>query len=302
MSVKVFIDGRAGTTGLQIEERLRKLPGVTLTEIPEADRKNPEARREFLNAADAVFLCLPDEAAKEAVGMIDSKRTVVFDASTAHRTHPDWAYGFPELSREHRERILASNRIAVPGCHASGFCAIVYPLIWTGMLSASRTLACFSLTGYSGGGKQMIAEYEAPGAPKDARPYALSLTHKHLPEMRSVCGLENPPVFMPVIAPVRQGMLVSVPLDAPALPLYKTLADWYRDAGHVRVTPFGGEGFLENGRLSMEAMNGTDGMEIFVFGHDAQTIVTARFDNLGKGAAGAAAQCFTLKIKETGHD
>ncbi|MDR1668643.1 MAG: N-acetyl-gamma-glutamyl-phosphate reductase [Oscillospiraceae bacterium] len=296
--IKVFIDGRAGTTGLQIEERLNALPGAELITLGESERKNPEARKQMLNEADAVFLCLPDDAAREAVSMITNPGAVVFDASTAHRTHPGWAYGFPELSVEHKEAILASRRIAVPGCHASGFCAVVYPLVWAGLIASGAALSCFSLTGYSGGGKPMIAEYESPGAPADARPYALGLTHKHLPEMQSVCGLEKPPVFLPVLAPVRQGMLVSIPLDAPALPLHGHLAAWYQGAEHVRVMPFGGEGCLENGRLAMQALNGSDDMEIFVFGHETQTVVTARFDNLGKGAGGSAVQCFKLKFKE----
>lgn len=294
--INVFIDGRAGTTGLQIEERLKALPGVTLMDIADEDRKNPEVRKKLLNAADAVFLCLPDEAAREAVSLIENPSTVVFDASTAHRTHPDWAYGFPELSGQHRESILSSCRIAVPGCHASGFCAIVYPLVWAGLLSSRETVNCFSLTGYSGGGKTMIAEYETPGAPADARPYALGLTHKHLPEMQAVCELEKPPVFLPVLVPVRQGMLVSVPLEAPAYAIHRHFEEWYAGAEHVKAMPFGGEGSLENGRLPMETLNGSGDMEIFVFGNETQTIVTARFDNLGKGASAAAVQCFLLRF------
>jgi N-acetyl-gamma-glutamyl-phosphate reductase len=296
--MQIFIDGRAGTTGLQIEARLKAIPGVTLTGIGDDERKDPDARGKRLNAADAVFLCLPDDAAREAVSLVTNPQTVIFDASTAHRTHAGWAYGFPELSPAHRERVRGSNRIAVPGCHATGFCAIVYPLVQGGFLRRSASVSCFSLTGYSGGGRQMIEEYERGNSPRGARPYALGLQHKHLPEMQEVCGLERPPVFMPVLAPVKQGMLVSVPLDAPAVPLYNHLAEWYKDAGHVRVMPFCGEDSLESGRLDMEGCNGTNDAELFVFGHEKQAVVTVRLDNLGKGASGAAVQCFKIRFKE----
>jgi N-acetyl-gamma-glutamyl-phosphate reductase len=295
--MKVFIDGRVGTTGLQIEERLRGISGVTLLEIGEDKRKDTAAKAELLNAADAVFLCLPDDAAREAVSLVTNPGTVVFDASTAHRTHSDWAYGFPELSPEHRERVRTSNRIAVPGCHATGFSAVVYPLVQAGAVSSDEVFSCTSLTGYSGGGKSMIEEYEALGGPKDARPYALGLTHKHLPEMQTVCGLEAPPIFLPILAPVRQGMLVSVPLALNAETVYRALTDWYGAAENVKVMPLGSAETLKNGRLDMEALNGTDKLEIFVFGHKTQTVVTARLDNLGKGASGAAVQNFKLRFE-----
>jgi N-acetyl-gamma-glutamyl-phosphate reductase len=294
--VKIFIDGRAGTTGLQIEERLRKTGGVALLEIEESRRKDPSARAEMLNAADAAFLCLPDDAAREAAALVTNPKTVIFDASTAHRTHTDWAYGFPELSEGHCERVRSGNRIAVPGCHATGFSAIVYPLVQSGMISRGASISCFSLTGYSGGGKAMIEEYESPGGPKDARPYALTLTHKHLPEMQAVCGLEHPPIFMPVLAPVRQGMLVSVPLALDAGLVHRTLADWYTGKRLIEVKPLAPLDELENGRLDMESLNDTGKMELFVFGRKTQTVITARFDNLGKGASGAAAQCFKLRF------
>ncbi|MDR1735702.1 MAG: N-acetyl-gamma-glutamyl-phosphate reductase [Oscillospiraceae bacterium] len=297
--LKVFIDGREGTTGLQIEERLRAMPGVTLLEPDPLLRKDAAERQRLIHSADAVFLCLPDAAARESAALAEGSKAVIFDASTAHRTHPDWVYGFPELSPELGEAVKTSNRIAVPGCHATGFCAIVYPLVWYGLVSAYNALSCFSLTGYSGGGKAMIAEYEGENAPTDTRPYALTLAHKHLPEMQKVCGLYTPPVFMPAVVPVRQGMLVSVPLgapDAPAKPLHACLEDWYAYAKHVRVMPFGGADALEAGRLPMQALNGTDDLEIFVFGHETQALVIARFDNLGKGAAGAAVQCLKLRF------
>ena len=294
--MKVFIDGREGATGLQIEEKLRAISEVELLEIGEGERKNPAARAERLNAADAAFLCLPDEAAREAVSLVTNPKTVIFDASTAHRTHPGWAYGFPELSREHRDMVKSSNRIAVPGCHATGFCAVIYPLVRQKWVAPYKVLSCFSLTGYSGGGKAMIAEYEGENPPRGARPYALSLQHKHLPEMQAVSGMDTPPIFMPVLAPVKQGMLVSIPLPLYAPGVHATLEEWYHGAEHVKVMPFGGEESLENGRLDMEACNGTDDLEIFVFGQKLQTVAAARFDNLGKGASGGAVQCFKLKF------
>jgi N-acetyl-gamma-glutamyl-phosphate reductase len=294
--IKIFIDGRAGTTGLQIEERLQSIPGLTLLTLAEAERKDLAARSGMLNAADAVFLCLPDASAREAVSLVTNPKTVIFDASTAHRTHPDWAYGFPELSPRHREGVRASNRIAVPGCHATGFCAVIYPAVQSGVIARDAALSVFSLTGYSGGGKEMIGEYEGAAPPRGARPYALGLEHKHLPEMQAVCGLDKPPIFMPVIAPVRQGMLVSVPIDAPAPLLYNLLAEWYENAECVKVMPFGGEGALVNGRLDMEGCNGSNDVELYIFGHEQQTVITARLDNLGKGASGAAVQCFKLRF------
>ena len=293
--INVFIDGAEGTTGLRLENRLNGMEGVKLLRIEEEKRKDAERRKHFINSADAVFLCLPDEAAREAVTLAGN-HVVIIDASTAHRAAPGWAYGFPELSQKHRDAVKASNRITVPGCHASGFNALVYPLVCSGTVSADEVLYCTSLTGYSGGGKPVMAEYEGEDPPRGARPYALGLTHKHLPEMRAVCGLERAPIFMPVLTAVRQGMLVSVPLNAPAEPIHKELADWYRGAEHVRVMPFGGEGSLENGRLNMETLNSADDMEIFVFGNDCQTLLTARLDNLGKGASGAALQCMKLRF------
>lgn len=294
--LQVFIDGREGTTGLQIEERLRAMPGVSLLEIDPEKRKDPDERKRLIHAADAVFLCLPDAAARESVTLAEGSNAVILDASTAHRTASGWAYGFPELSPAHLEAVKTSNRIAVPGCHATGFCSIVYPLVQAELVPVDKALTCFSLTGYSGGGKALIAEYESPSGPRDARMYALGLNHKHLPEMTAVCGLQNAPIFIPTLIPVYQGMLVSVPLATPAEPLYRHLASWYKDAAHVRVMPFGQAPDDDGRRLSLEGCNGTDDLELFVYGHDTQTLITARLDNLGKGASGAAVQCLKLRF------
>ena len=220
MAKKVFIDGKAGTTGLRIYERLEQFEGIELISLSEEKRKDRESRKEALNSADIAFLCLPDDAARESVSLIENENTVVIDTSTAHRTLDDWAYGFPELSSAHREKIQNSKRIAVPGCHASGFISLVYPLIEAGALDGTENLSCFSLTGYSGGGKKMIAEYE--DAERDEllnapRQYGLSQTHKHLPEMTSVTGIENAPAFIPVVDDYYSGMVVSVPLFADML-------------------------------------------------------------------------------------
>lgn len=291
--MKVFIDGAEGTTGLQLEERLSSLNNVEILNIDSDLRKDATERKRLLNEADVAFLCLPDAAARDAVAMIENPKTVVIDASTAHRTAPGWVYGFPELSEEHLNAAKSSKRIAVPGCHASGFCSIVYPLVNGGFIKKEQVLSCTSLTGYSGGGKSMIAEYESKTL-MGARPYALTLRHKHLPEMQYVCELKNPPIFQPIVVPVRQGMLVSVPLALDAAEVWEYLKGYYTKAENVTVVPFGGKNLLDAGFLDMEALNGTDKLEIFVFGHETQTLAVARLDNLGKGAAGAAVQLLNI--------
>lgn len=308
MTFKVFIDGRHGTTGLKIDERLAARTDVEVLSIPEDKRKDPAVKAEFINAADVVFLCLPDAASRESVSLLaaGNTRTRFLDASTAHRTNPDWVYGLPELHGQ-RERIRTSQRIAVPGCHATGFILNVAPLVAAGLVPADYPLACTSQTGYSGGGKEMIAEYETPAALPDAllsaRLYALGLAHKHLPEMAALCGLAHRPLFSPVVGPFAQGMLVSVPLATRLLPtgttperVHAALADYYADEACVRVMPLAGGDALEAGFLPATRCNDTNRAELFVFGHAEQLLLVARFDNLGKGASGAAIQCMNIAL------
>ncbi|MBE6601607.1 MAG: N-acetyl-gamma-glutamyl-phosphate reductase [Ruminococcaceae bacterium] len=295
---KIFIDGSAGTTGLRIRERLAERSDLSLIVLPEELRKDINARREALNEADVAFLCLPDAAAIEAVSLISNPNTAVIDTSTAHRTNPAWEYGFPEL-RGRRERIAASKRIANPGCHASGFVALVEPLVRNGLLSKDVRLTAYSLTGYSGGGKKMIAEYE--GAERDVlldapRMYGLSQSHKHLPEMGVVCGIEHAPIFCPVVAPYYAGMEVTVPLFADQIKgTAEDVCAVYRDyyqGGLVRFVTEGDEG----GFLSANAYEGRDDMEISVHGNAERLLLVARFDNLGKGASGAAIQNMNILL------
>ncbi len=294
---KVFIDGSAGTTGLRIVSRLSQRRDLELITLPEALRKDTEARRDAMNRADVVILCLPDDAARQAVTLVENPDTAVIDTSTAHRTAPGWVYGFAELAGR-REKIRGSRRIANPGCHAIGFISLVAPLVQTGVLSAEAELSCFSLTGYSGGGKKMIAQYEAdaPDALLAApRQYGLSQTHKHLPEMQQLCGLKTPPIFCPIVAPYYAGMEVTVPLFRSAVGVGpEALAALYRDYYRCGVVSYR-DGADEAGFLSAAALSGTDGLQISVFG-DARMILTARFDNLGKGASGSAIQNLNLLL------
>ena len=296
---KVFIDGSAGTTGLRIRERLAARKDIQLITVPEEFRKDISARKGAMNRADIVFLCLPDDAAREAAGLIENAQTAVIDTSTAHRTQAGWVYGFPEIGGL-RARIRASKRIANPGCHASGFIALVSPLAQAGVIPADALLACFSLTGYSGGGKKMIAEYEAPDRDPllDApRQYGLKQTHKHLPEMQKLCGLTHAPIFCPVVAPYYAGMEVTVPFFSPD-------TAWTRPAiEEIYRQYYGGDGLVrvvsdpdENGFLSAGAFAGRDDMEISVQGSGERLLLTARFDNLGKGASGAAIQNMNLLL------
>lgn len=298
---KIYIDGKEGTTGLQIYDRLADRSDIELLLIDEAKRKDREERKKFINQADLVFLCLPDAAAVEAVELAENPKVKIIDASTAHRTAAGWAYGMAELSEEHREKIKTSARVANPGCHATGFITSVYPLAAKGVIPADYPLTVFSLTGYSGGGKKMIAEYESPEKPESyfaPRVYGLNLKHKHLPEMQTVCGLSHPPVFCPVVDDYYKGMAVTVMLQnrllngqPSAKEIRSILASWYEGQKLITVHPFGYDGMISAGTMA-----GKDSLQLIVNGHGDQTIVTALFDNLGKGASGAAVQNMNLML------
>ena len=281
---KVFIDGSAGTTGLRIRERLSDRKDLELIILPEETRKDPAARANALNSAAVSFLCLPDAAAIEASSFVTDPDAVIIDTSTAHRVAEGWTYGMPELAGQH-EKLKAAKRIANPGCHATGFISLVAPLVAAGLIQKDARLSCFSLTGYSGGGKKMIAEYEAPDMDplyQAPRQYGLGQTHKHLPEMAKICGLDHAPVFCPIVAPYYAGMEVTVPL---------TPADYYQ-SGLIRFA----EGTDENGFLSAGAFAGRDDLEIAVFGNEERILLVSRFDNLGKGASGAAIQNMNIVL------
>ena len=301
MKPKVYIDGKDGTTGLQIYDRLSVRSDIDLLLIDEEKRKDPAERKKLMDAADIVFLCLPDAAAVEAVALIESPTTRVIDASTAHRTDHDWDYGFPELSAERRAAIQKSKRVANPGCHATGFISVVYPLVAMGLLPKDVCLSAFSLTGYSGGGKKMIAQYEA--ADKEAAlfapcPYGMGQGHKHLPEMQKICGLTNKPVFTPIVDDYYKGMATTVPFHMSQMNGVSTLAevrqklaDYYAGATLVHVADA-----LDTAKLYANAQAGKDTLVLYVAGNDEQFTVTALFDNLGKGASGAAVQNMNLML------
>ena len=299
---KVYIDGKEGTTGLQIYQRLGEREDIELLLIDEDKRKDRSERKKFLNAADLVFLCLPDAAAVEAVSMIENPGTRVIDASTAHRTAEGWVYGFPELLPGQRQRIKFADRVANPGCHATGFLSTAAPLVKLGVLPPDYPLTCFSLTGYSVGGKKMIAEYEAPDrsvlldAPSI---YATGLQHKHLPEMQKLAGLSYPPVFAPILGDIYKGMATSILLqnhllkgNPSAQDIWELLTSYYEGQSMVTIAPFGGNA----PRLAANALAGRDVLEITVSGHGDQTMLTAQFDNLGKGASGAAVQNMNIML------
>ena len=302
MKPKVYIDGKEGTTGLQIYDRLAVREDIELLLIDESKRKDPAERKQFLNAADLVFLCLPDAAAVEAVSLIENGQTRVIDCSTAHRTAEGWTYGFPELTGQ-REAIRTAARVANPGCYATGFLSLVRPLVEKGALSPKARLACHALSGYTGAGKKAIAQYTGPNRERELespRHYAVTLSHKHLPEMAAVAGLERPPLFTPMICDYPQGMVVTVPLWAEELEgaqsiesLRALYADYYAGSPVVTLRPADAPscGFIGANNLA-----GTDGLQIFVNGNRRQLMLSARLDNLGKGASGAAVQNMNLML------
>jgi N-acetyl-gamma-glutamyl-phosphate reductase len=299
---KIFIDGESGTVGLKIHERLESRTDIELLKIAPELSEQADERRKFLNAADFVFLCLPDEVAKGAVAMIEeagNTHTRIIDASTAHRTNPAWDYGFPELSPAHADKIAGSKRVANPGCYASGFIALVYPLVQAGIITRDFPLFCYGISGYSGAGKAFIDEYENVSRNPElssARMYALTQTHKHQPEMQVVCGLERVPMFSPVIDDYFSGMVVNIPLQLPngnADEISKVYESHYSVAGS-RITLKDGSGVTF---LASNTLSDSDDMELYVFGSGERILLSARFDNLGKGASGAAVQCFDLMLK-----
>lgn len=305
MKTKIFIDGSEGTTGLRIYERFEGRDDIELLRISSELRKDVNERKRLINESDITFLCLPDAAARESVSLVENENVRIIDTSTAHRTEDGWAYGFPELSGAHREAIEKGKRIAVPGCHATGFMSVVYPLIAGGLLPKDYPVAAFSLTGYSGGGKKMIAEYEEEGRNQDIdapREYALTQQHKHLKEMKAITGLAREPLFSPIVADYYSGMVVSVPVYTEFLTKCKNpkemteyFANYYRGQKVVQVVENGNED-LYGGMLSGNTLSGWDGLKIYITGNEERMVLSAQFDNLGKGASGAAVQCLNILL------
>lgn len=306
--VKIFIDGKEGTTGLKIYERFSNRKDIEILTIDEENRKIPEERAKMINASDFTFLCLPDAAAIESAKLCTNPKTVIIDASTAHRTNPDWAYGFPELEPVFREKIMKSNRIAVPGCYASGSIAILYPLVKSGILPKDYPVVIHAVSGYSGAGKKAIALYENQNRNPELdspRLYALSQHHKHLPEIQKISGLEFEPVFNPYVCDYYQGMTVSIGFytrllnkNVKALEVLEMFKNHYKNTNFIKVADkLNGEDFLQEQFIPANTLAGTNNMQIFVCGNDERIVVTSRFDNLGKGASGAAVQCLNIRME-----
>ncbi len=304
MKTRVFIDGSEGTTGLRIHERFSGRDDIELLTISSELRKDPAERKRLINASDITFLCLPDAAAIESVSLVENEDVVIIDTSTAHRTDEGWAYGFAELSESHRDAIRNGKRIAVPGCHATGFIAAVYPMIAGGLMLADYPVSAFSLTGYSGGGRKMIAAYEAEDKPEDLyapREYALTQQHKHLKEMQKITGLSRTPLFNPIVDDYYSGMVVTVPLYTDMLEVKnivdvrKFFAEFYQGQRFITVAD-GEDETASSGFISGNQLSGYDGLKIYITGNDERILITSQFDNLGKGASGAAMQCMNIVL------
>ncbi|MDF1616223.1 N-acetyl-gamma-glutamyl-phosphate reductase [Petrocella sp. FN5] len=306
---KIFVDGLTGTTGLLIHERLSHYDQIEILKIDEHQKKNLNEKKKFLNAADIVFLCLPDQAAKESVALIDNPNTKVIDASTAHRIHKDWAYGIPELSKDHRNRIMSSSRVANPGCHASAFALAIYPLVKAGILGNDYPISLHTLTGYSGGGKELISKYEDSSEfnpyLRGPRHYRLGLDHKHLPEMKIQTGLSEEPLFNPIVGNFYKGLVATIPIKMSLMKIKKTgreiqqfLADYYKDAYFVRVNPYDLKDNLFEGGFDVTGSNDTNYCDLFVFSNEEKgtMVLMSRLDNLGKGASGAALQNMNIML------
>jgi N-acetyl-gamma-glutamyl-phosphate reductase len=306
MKKTVFIDGQHGTTGLKIRERLQGRKDIEIIEIPEEKRKDPRAKTKYLNDADIVFLCLPDDAAREAVGLIENPSVAVIDGSTAHRVTDGWVYGFPELRKEQRALIKTSKRITVPGCHATGFVALLYPLVAAGIVNPEYPVTSYAIAGYSGGGRAMIADYESANAPdyiRQPRPYSLALNHKHIPEMTKIVGLARPPVFSPTVFDAYNGEIVTIPLVSgylekalSAADIREFLAGYYAGERFINVMPYPPDDYLKNGFMTFADCNGTNNLDIFVCGGGERILLAARFDNLGKGSSGTAVQDMNIML------
>jgi len=303
MSYQVFVDGQEGTTGLQINEYLAKRADVTLLKIDADKRKDLAERKRLINASDVTFLCLPDDAAKESVSLVDNPNTCIIDASTAHRVNPEWVFGLPELAPDQRRKISNAKRIANPGCHATGFILALKPLVAAGLLPAETQIAANSITGYSGGGKKMIEQYQSPARIDAPRPYGLTLAHKHLPEMCAYTGLTVAPIFQPIVGPFYKGMAITAYLHPQQLTkklsptdVQHLLTEYYAGEPFIRVAPVDHDNNTEGGFFNVEANNDSNRVDLFVFGNDERMLLVARLDNLGKGASGAAVQAMNVHL------
>jgi N-acetyl-gamma-glutamyl-phosphate reductase len=305
MKHTVFVDGQEGTTGLRIHEYLSQRNDIELLRADPERRKDPAERARLLNEAEVAFLCLPDTAAREAVLLLNNPHTCLIDASTAHRTDPSWVFGLPELAPGQRDRLRSAKRIANPGCHATAFILLMRPLVDAGLVPRGLPVSATSITGYSGGGKKMIEQYEAGGNPRLAspRPYGLKLAHKHIPEMMAHTGLDTPPVFLPIVSSFYKGLAVTLPLHFSEMEpgtngarLHAALEQHYAGERFIRVMPLGDAATLDEGYFDVQGCNDTNRVDIFVFASDTQAVLMARLDNLGKGASGAAVQCMNLHL------